>query len=1366
MATEPRSVSPTPLVACVKHVTTPAIARYNIKNICLRCALGIKSADDIKFFPGHPACMNDEENAATIRCEDCHTDQYLCGFCYTVAHKRQSRKDHARASINREFICEEDETSVAVEYCSTTNQMLCRQCLDAHTIGHNHIKISSLERAAAMDNTAQQATEAEQADGIPPAPMPAPALPMGFGDTDDAPMVQLEQLQAYLRSRKLVRGAKIGIAESQLCEFKGYEERGTANVLQPVTNISFTTLDSECRREICAFLNSHGGLLLKGVTDSGVIHGYRVENLDSLALKLYAKVFSNFLPRPTDPQGQATGDASVWQYSLWPLPVYETATSEKPIPDVYVIGIVVPQAERRRMQADYFKEGNGSIYIRQGTSAVRKWAPRIHAVNAPPRDWVGRNEILEALCSAENGLVLNNDAKTLILTGPAGIGKTALALKIAEQCFKYYGVKGEGRGVLFIDGNRRQSNAIIQKILEQLDPFGGVNNLLSEAANSDRTDGLKQLLQNALCIPRLYKLLIIVDDVWVWDQVALLAALLPKRCRLIVTSGRTATKMGVPAEFECQEVFVDRLPVEHACQLLHMPPDTDAETTQKFADICCYTPGALRRAGEWCASRRDTTVTPGMLLQFFQDEMVKLVDDPTTRAAFASDLALYERLLLDEQRLLCALSLLHGPFSLELAKQVIGDDVNVDITMQALLAVHFLVRRGDGQLMPVSPRLFDSPRLLADRQHSQQIAALSTALRVPGTSTGLPPNVHTLSTSPPRRVSCSPRRRVSPGRQVSPQRRLISPDRRDASSAADRPVSVSPPRAGRTHIATVATLHEKSQQVSVPPDTGLGELGHAPSMPIHLNSLVHQFAQVHSEPIARSISPLSFIDEDAPSPPASPLIINQSPIVPQVIEFEWNQHLDRLFFAKMLTHRQPEDFRNRVQSRFVTLLSSQMRDVGKLFQTDAATATAQFDAVASNFRSAVNVAQGMQLLKLVSQCVDVIDQHLEIGTLVDIYSRCAVTAKQCGEEVIQGRFVWWLSSAYMRLDVHMEQQERAEQLADEAVALLKPAAVREAVAAARASRLGSPRLQIEQPAGADDAASADGQPQIALNAAFEYGSALFQKGRLTRSHHDYQSALPILFESLRWLPRQHIRYAQAQLTLGVVFAALKQYREALSAYKTAQELLPHDHPSQITLINNIGSVYFNQGDYTHALEKFRQALQHTEDVNDLANAAASHNNIGMVLLQQGFYPQAEAEFQQALDIQTRCLVPNHPDVGGTHYNIGQSHLKQQHYDQAIVEFTHALRIKQSCFGERNPGLCSTLSSIADCYYRNGDLKPALQFYQRVFEILRVKGEDARQLYEVNRRLAMIGRKVCSRNDPCWCDSGAKFKSCHGRDGGK
>ena len=207
----------------------------------------------------------------------------------------------------------------------------------------------------------------------------------------------------------------------------------------------------------------------------------------------------------------------------------------------------------------------------------------LHQLPSPPADFVGRKSELAELRAA----MASGGAAICALQGMGGVGKTALALKVAQEFRDAY---PDGQLYLDLRGLREPpltSDEAAAHVIRSFHP------------EDPLPDGprLTALYREVLHDRRV---LLLMDNAAGRDQVEPLIP--PESCALLVTSRR---RFSLPGGFRRD---LEQLPVHDACDLLRRISPRAAEWAPAIEKLCGGLPFALRVAGSTLAERPDLQV--------------------------------------------------------------------------------------------------------------------------------------------------------------------------------------------------------------------------------------------------------------------------------------------------------------------------------------------------------------------------------------------------------------------------------------------------------------------------------------------------------------------------------------------------------------------------------------------------------------------------------------------------------------------------------------------------------------------------------------------------------------------------------------
>ena len=148
-------------------------------------------------------------------------------------------------------------------------------------------------------------------------------------------------------------------------------------------------------------------------------------------------------------------------------------------------------------------------------------------------------------------------------------------------------------------------------------------------------------------------------------------------------------------------------------------------------------------------------------------------------------------------------------------------------------------------------------------------------------------------------------------------------------------------------------------------------------------------------------------------------------------------------------------------------------------------------------------------------------------------------------------------------------------------------------------------------------------------------------------------------------------------------------------------------------LNNIGIIYYEQADYSKALEYYNRCLKIGEKLrNHLAYASTLLTNIGAIHHQQRDYPKALEYYKRSLEIDEK--EKNQVGIAVDLINIGENYAMQGSYSRAEEHYLRSLKIFVEV-GEQE-GMASLLVNLGKIYFPQGDYPRALQLCKKGLEL--------------------------------------------------
>jgi len=180
------------------------------------------------------------------------------------------------------------------------------------------------------------------------------------------------------------------------------------------------------------------------------------------------------------------------------------------------------------------------------------------------------------------------------------------------------------------------------------------------------------------------------------------------------------------------------------------------------------------------------------------------------------------------------------------------------------------------------------------------------------------------------------------------------------------------------------------------------------------------------------------------------------------------------------------------------------------------------------------------------------------------------------------------------------------------------------------------------------------------------------------------------------------------------------------------------------LLQTMGQVYINLGEYTKAEGLLERALELQKNVNGeySAETASIHNELGGLHQKAQQIQQAEPHYAKALDIRKEVLGTNHLDYAETLSDLGALMRLKGNTDSAETLYNKALSIRRRNLDPNHPDIANSLNNLGVLEKTKGNLEMARKYYQEALQIRKKHfGDTHPKVANVMNNLAVLYRTM-------------------------
>lgn len=175
---------------------------------------------------------------------------------------------------------------------------------------------------------------------------------------------------------------------------------------------------------------------------------------------------------------------------------------------------------------------------------------------------------------------------------------------------------------------------------------------------------------------------------------------------------------------------------------------------------------------------------------------------------------------------------------------------------------------------------------------------------------------------------------------------------------------------------------------------------------------------------------------------------------------------------------------------------------------------------------------------------------------------------------------------------------------------------------------------------------------------------------------------------------------------GKYIETLENWEKSLAQFEKNK-----DKAGQANILNNFGTIYFDQTDETKALEYFLKSLKLSEEINDSLRIATALCNIGNIYNnkeKRSSWDKGLEFYMRGLDMSTRIKDTNL--IGNTSVGIGEIYFNKGDDKKAIEYFKKSLEANRG-----KDGYPYSLNALGKVYTKDGDVLLALQYHNEAYE---------------------------------------------------
>jgi tetratricopeptide (TPR) repeat protein/serine/threonine protein kinase len=184
--------------------------------------------------------------------------------------------------------------------------------------------------------------------------------------------------------------------------------------------------------------------------------------------------------------------------------------------------------------------------------------------------------------------------------------------------------------------------------------------------------------------------------------------------------------------------------------------------------------------------------------------------------------------------------------------------------------------------------------------------------------------------------------------------------------------------------------------------------------------------------------------------------------------------------------------------------------------------------------------------------------------------------------------------------------------------------------------------------------------------------------------------------------------------LGTIEQEESKYFEAEQCFRRSLEiyLKYRDRHGEASVIGNLGNVYREKGQLDRAVDYYTQAVDIASKIGSQQNEGVHLGNLGGVYREKGQHDRAVAYYSQAIAISIE--IGDKSTEGINLGNLGNTYKVQGLYDRAVEHYKQAIAIGREVGNRRSEGI--NLGNLGDVFVEMGQIDKAEETFRKAISI--------------------------------------------------